>query len=268
MGGFRTYIRGVSRWRLVAWLIGIALIYLGGGWPLNGPGVIGAILVVASIFRWPWGHGAYRLRCARKVSDAAQAIEVATRRLQEQQKRDMGRFLRLPLPDTLKRDGDALIRLIEETSAVREKRDAPLPERSVTLVHLRVRSERISAQIAAAARTADERNYSDAIGSLMESNAEAADKQERSNLQIVTNVIAYLDRLRPPGHFKAGHDLLRQAFRDELVALSHYYETLHGSEADEVRTAASTYQEAAQTSYARLEDLGIRTAGGLPRRAR
>ena len=253
---------------MVAWLIGIALIYLGGGWPLNGPGVIGAILVVASIFRWPWGPGAYRLRCARTVSDAAQAIEVATRRFQEQQKRDIGRFLRLPLPDTLKRDGEALIRLIEETSAVREKRDAPLPERSVTLVNLVVRSEQISAQIAAAARTVDERSYSDAVKSLMESNAQAADNQERSNLQILTNVITYLDRLRPPRRLKAGHDLLRQAFRDEFVALSNYYETLHGSDTNEVRTAASTYQQAAQTSYVRLEDIGIRTAGGLPRRAR
>jgi hypothetical protein len=94
--GFLTYIRGVSRWRLIAWLIGIVLIYLDGDWPLSGPGVIGAILVVVSIFRWPWGPGAYRLRCARTVSDAAQAIEGANRRLQEQQKQDIGEFLRLP----------------------------------------------------------------------------------------------------------------------------------------------------------------------------
>ena len=172
------------------------------------------------------------------------------------------------MPDNVKREGEVLIRLIEETSAVREKRDAPLPERSVALVNLRVSSELVSVQIAAAARTSNERSYSDAIKSLMESNAQAADKQERSNLQILANIITYLDRLRPPRRLEAGHDLLRQAFRDEFMALSNYYETLHGAGTDEVRAAATAYQQAAQASYARLEDLGIRTAGGLPRRAR
>jgi hypothetical protein len=138
----------------------------------------------------------------------------------------------------------------------------------VALVSLRVGSKRLGAQIAAAARTSDERSYSDAIMSLLESNAQVADEQERSSLQILARLITYLDRLRPPGGVKAGHDLLRQAFRDEFVALSTYYDARRGSDAAEVRTAVIAYQQAAQASYARLEDLGIRTAGGVPRRAR
>lgn len=261
------YIQGVGHWRLIVWLIGAIFIYIGGGWPLTGPGVAGAVLVAVAVLRLPWGPGAYRWRCASAASRAARAIESATKHSYAQQRRHLRELLRVSVPDGLAEKSSELLSLIETAEETREDRTTALPERSAALVGLQARIKQMSASIATQANTVNERNYSDAIHSMVTANDRATEEQIRESLRCLTDLIACQDRLRPPKRLRAAHDSMCRAFREEYATLSKYYAASRGIDAEAVRIAATEYQHAAQECYARLEDLGVRTAAKLPRRA-
>lgn len=261
------YIQGVPHWRLAIWLIGVVLLYVGGGWPPAGLGVAGLVLVLVAVLRWPWGVDAYRWRCASAASKAARGIEAATKRSCEQQSQSLRELLQISVPDRLAEESQELISLVESAEAMQRDRSTPLPERSAALVSLRDRIEQICADITSRADTVDERSYGNALSAMVAANERAIQKKVDESLGILANLLAFLEGLRPPRRFRAEHDSMCQAFREEFVALSDFYTVSRGSDTQAVRTAATVYQNAAQACYKRLQDSGIRTAAELPRRA-
>jgi hypothetical protein len=267
MRGLSQYIQAVPRWRLIVWLIGIAFLLIGGGWPPAGPGVAGLILVAVAVLQWPWGLGAYRRRCAGAASRAALAIETATKRSSEQHQQHLNALRRIPIPDGLAQEAEKLISLIEASGAMHEDRSTPLPERSAALINLQSSRKKIYDKIADHASTPDEQAYRDALRSTTEANDQVTNEEMQESLRILTNLIAYQEQLQPPKHLQSAHESMCRAFREEFAALSKHFAASQNCDTEAVRATAIEYQQAAYACYARLHDLGIRTASNLPRRA-
>jgi hypothetical protein len=265
--GIAYYIRGVPPWRLVLWVIGTALFFGGGGWRLSGVGVVGGVLVAVAVIQLPWGVGSYRRRCAGIAADAARAIENTSRLKSEQLQQHVKEVRALPVTDRFAQEGEAWVALLETAEALQGSRSTSLPERSAELMHFRIRSEAMYADLTARARTEDERRYCAVLSSVMIANNRMTDSQMQEVTRILGELARHLEQLRPPARIRAAHDAMCQAFREELEALSEYYAAVVGSDAEAVRVAAMAYQNAAQVCYARLNGLGVRTASQLPRRA-
>jgi hypothetical protein len=265
--GIADYIRAVRPWRIVVWLLGIALLFIGGGWPLSDVGGIGCVLIAISVLQWPWGASGYRRRCARAAANAAKAIENNVTSTCKMRQRNIETLRALEAPAGFDQEKQALIALLENAETLRCDCSTPLPERSVELMNLRLRSDAMYTKLVAHARTETERSYCEALNSIMVASNRMVDSEARETAHILGGLIGEMERFKPPTLLQTTHSGTCQAFRDELVALSAYEDAARGSDTDAVRVAATRYQDAARACYAKLNELGVRTASPLPRRA-
>jgi hypothetical protein len=112
-----------------------------------------------------------------------------------------------------------------------------------------------------------ERRFSDELSRAVAAIERADEDRARASAEILTGLVSYFAELTPPKRLRVEHAKMHQAFERECVALIEYNEAVHRDDVARAGDAANIYQVAAGLCYTRLHELGVRTAGPLPRRA-
>jgi hypothetical protein len=248
-----------ARWRLATIVAGAVLLSVAGG--VHSGGILpvaGLALIVASLVPAPWGTERYRRTCARAIVRAAREVGLAEDRSYTADAEQLASFRRVVVPTRFRAEHDELLRLLETDGRLRRDRSAVMKERALARLDVRDQIRAVTTRLETLAPAEDER-YSAELVATVRARRRHAEDRARECGQAISQLIERQGEIRPPDALGAVHDSMCRAFGEELTAMWAYQTALLDGDAEALRAAAQSYEEAIEACAAQVEALGIRT---------